>query len=148
MAKTQIYLSGAMGCYADTTYPKIWRDKAKSYFSYFDNFTCFAPTDFYDYGKKQHKTEKEIMRFELRKVKESDVILVNLKDIEQSVGTIDEVLYAYVNNISTVGFLECNENEIEEEKILHPWLYEQMDRIETGEDAMLKAMEYIKYYYW
>ena len=73
------------------------------------------------------------------------MLLVNLKDIEKSPGTIDEVFYAWLNNIPVIGFLDfVNGAEGIE---LHPWIKEQIDRIETGENAMKKAMEYIKDYY-
>lgn len=148
--KKQIYLAGAMSCYSpnDEIYKK-WRKDVRDWFDssfgYLSecSFTCIDPTEYFDIGQNLHKTEKEIMLFDLRKVKSSNLILVNLRDIEKSPGTIDEVFYAWMNNIPIIGFLESNEENIK----VHPWLMEQIDRIEIGENSMKKAMLYIKDYY-
>lgn len=149
--RTQVYLAGAMGYYGDCAeYPKKWRQLAnegfKSISSYTRNrnFVCIDPTLYYEYGKNLHKTEKEVMLFDLRKVKSSDVILVNLKDLENSPGTINEIFYAWLNGIPVIGFMESNSDY---ELKLHPWIREQIDRIEFGEGALYLAMKYIRDYY-
>lgn len=149
--KTYIYLAGAIGCYgAGTEYPMAWRKRATEWFAIYSgyaydyNFSCIDPTQYYEYGKDYHKSEKEIMLFDLRKVKSSDIVLVNLKDIAKSPGTINEIFYAWINNIPVVGFLETDGKE---DIDLHPWITEQIDRIEVGENAMKKAMVYIRDYY-
>lgn len=142
-----IYLAGAMSCYFNTDqheYPKKWREEVKEYVKkYYDNITITSPTDFYEIGKDYHKSESEVMRFDLRLVREADVILVNLKDIKTSLGSSDEIFYAYISGKPIIGFLE-KEKEL---KNLHPWKLEQIDRIETGENAMYKAIDYIYKYY-
>lgn len=149
--KVRIYLAGAIGYYgAGAEYPKLWRKMASEWFEIYSgyaydyDFYCIDPTRYYEYGKDNHKSEKEVMMFDLRKVESADVILVNLKDIEKSPGTIDEVFDAWINKIPVIGFLETNS---EEDIELHPWIQEQMDRIEIGENATKKAMIYIKDYY-
>lgn len=139
-----IYLAGAMTCYgAGAEYPKMWRERAKKYFEeYSDFFICISPNDYYEIGKDYHKTEHEVMRFDLRKVRESDIVLVDLKELDKSIGTSDEILYAFIRGVPVIGFTE------EEDVNIHPWKIEQIDRIETGADAMQKAMEYIKNYYY
>ena len=144
-SKRIIYLAGAMGCYgAFAEYPKKWRDDVKEYFKkYSDNFTCISPTDYFEIGANYHQSEKEVMRFDMRKVRESDIVLVNLKDLNLSLGTSDEILYAFIRGIPVIGFSEeGNESDI------HAWKIEQIDRIEYGKDSMQKAMEYIRNYYW
>lgn len=142
-----VYLAGAMNCYFNTNqhdYPKKWRDDAKKYVKkLYDNITLVSPTDFYQIGKNYHKSESEVMRFDLRMVRESDIVLVNLKDLHTSIGTSDEILYAFISNKPVIGFLE-DESEM---KNVHPWKIEQIDRIETGEDAMKHAIDYIYRYY-
>lgn len=142
-----IYLAGAMGCYFGTEqhkYPKQWRDKVKKYVKkYYDHISVLSPTDFYEIGKNYHQTEKEPMRFDLRMVREADVILVNLRDLHTSTGTSDEIFYAFIKGKPIIGFLE-DESEY---KNIHPWKIEQIDRIETGKDAMKNALEYINGYY-
>ena len=89
------------------------------------------------------------MRFDLRKIREADLVLVNLKDLDKSLGTSDEIFYAYMRGIPVIGFLETEDelSEIKVQETVHPWKYEQIDRIETGEDAMAKAITYIIGYY-
>ena len=83
------------------------------------------------------------MRFDLRMVRESDIVLVNLKDLHNSLGTSDEILYAFIKGKPVIGFLE---DEVDYENV-HPWKIEQIDRIETGKDAMKNAIDYIYRYY-
>ena len=82
-------------------------------------------------------------------MEQADVILVNLEHIRESIGTCDEILYAYMLNKPIIGFFE-SEKELSQNNlihIVHPWKYYQIDRIESGKDAMEKAMEYIKDFY-
>lgn len=144
-----VYLIGAMQIYGNRSEKaKGWRDKVKDYFiKYSSNFECISPTDYYEIGSDYHKSACEVMRFDLRKVKESDIVLVNLKDIRQSIGSNDEIFYAYMLGKPIVGFIQ---EKFTGEKLIdyiHEWKYEQIDRIETGENALEKACEYIKNYY-
>ena len=146
MNKT-IYLAGAMSCYFNTDqndYLKKWREDAKKYVrKLYDNITIVSPTDFYEIGKNYHKSESEVMRFDLRMVREADIVLCNLRDLHSSLGTSDEILYAFISGKPVIGFLE-DESEI---KNVHPWKIEQIDRIETREGAMKRAIDYIYRYY-
>lgn len=144
-----IYLIGAMKVYGSKSEEaKEWRNKVKEYFSEYSlNFECVCPTDYYEYGCNYHKSDREVMRFDLRKVRESDIMLVNLKDIRQSIGSCDEIFYAYMLGKPIVGFVEENIKGDELVDYVHEWKYEQIDRIETGENALEKACEYIKNYY-
>mgnify|MGYP004510823921 CR=1 FL=1 len=137
--KKKIYLAGAMGCYGkNSVQPLMWRQKAKELLE--DSFSVIDPTYYYNYGYDEHKTEKEIMRFDMRKVLYSYVILVNLKDLDKSLGTSDEILLAYLNNIPVIGFNTEN-------TVIHPWKIEQIDRIEIGKTALFQACDYIINYY-
>lgn len=138
--RKQIYLAGAMGCYGkNSVQPLIWRQEAKELLE--DNFNIIDPTYYYNYGSNEHKTEKEIMRFDMRKVLESDIVLVNLKDLDKSLGTSDEILLSYLNNIPVIGFYNS------ENIVVHPWKIEQIDRVETGNTALSNACDYIMNYY-
>lgn len=140
-----IYTAGAMSCYGEKAeFPKQWRKQVSDWIE--DNTSCFVcvnPTDYYEYGTDYHKSEREIMSFDLRKVREADILLVNLKDLDNSIGTCDEIFYAWTRKTPIIGFIE-DEDTCEN---IHPWKIEQIDRIETGEGAMFKALEYIKNYY-
>ena len=143
-----IYTAGAMEAYANTNKAEEWRDDVKDFFSkYSDNFKVINPTDFYKYGQNYHKSDNEVFRFDLRKVKNSDVILVNLNDIRKSIGSCIEVYEAHKSDIPVIGFLD---EELPVEAIINlirPWIYCCVDRIETGKDSMDRACRYIKEYY-
>lgn len=147
MRKT-IYLAGAMEAYKDNDRAKEWREKVKEYFEmYSGTFRCISPVDYYSFSDNIATNDSEIMRFDLRKVKESDIILVNLNDIRKSIGTSDEILYAYLLGKPIIGFID---DEIKGEELInkiHSWKHEQIDRIETGEDSMIHACDYIMSFY-
>ena len=90
--KKKIYLSGAMGCYLGTKeegYAESWRKETEKEFQLTNsNFNIFNPTRYYNYN--EHSDGKEVMRYELNQLKTSDILLVNLKDVDSSVGTIEE----------------------------------------------------------
>ena len=145
MSKKKIYLSGAMGCYVGTeeeNYPKKWRKEVEDLFNLSGNkFTVFNPIRFYNYDSGCN--EKEVMNYELRQLKNSDILLVNLKDIDSSVGTIQEILYAYILGIPIIAFLPSDTKET----FIHPWIHEQIDKCFYGEDLMESAVYYIVDYY-
>ena len=133
-----------METYAGTNKAEEWRIHVKDFFEKNnDDYKVINPTDYYQYGKNYHKTDKEVFRFDLRKVSNSDIVLVNLNDIRKSIGTCIEVYEAYKNNIPVVGFLN-DELPVEEIiKLIHPWIYCCVDRIETGKESLNKAINYI-----
>lgn len=109
----------------------------------YDDITLVSPTDYFEIDKNYHKSESEVMRFDLRMVRESDIVLVNLRDLHNSLGTSDEILYAFIRGNTVIGFID-DESEL---KKIHPWKLEQIDRIETGKDSMKRAIDYIYKYY-
>lgn len=140
----RVYLSGAMSYYFTAEqYNKAidWRVKSEKYL-YGHGFKVFNPTSYYSFSDKKHTKKSEIMRFELFcQLTKCDVLLVNLDDIDKSIGTSDEVLYAYLNNIPVIGYTEKDNVDW-----LHPWKYEQCMRIETGKDALENSLDYICMY--
>ena len=83
-----------------------------------------------------YDSEKEIVEFDLMKVKNSDLIICNFND-PKSLGTMAEIAIAYDNRIPVIGL---NEENIE----LHPWQIEFCRKIFTDFDLML---DYIEDYY-
>ena len=76
------------------------------------------------------------MEFDLNKVRNSDLIIVNFNDM-YSLGTMSEIAIAYEKRIPIIGLDTDNQN-------LHPWQIEMTNRIFSNIDEMLN---YIKYYY-
>lgn len=147
----RIFLSGAMGCYGtkDEDKASTWREKARKYLSEFMRIDdIINPMDYYSYSFDDSTKPSEIMRFDLHKIKTVTVVLVNLKDLDHSIGTSDEILYAYLNGIPVIGFFE--DEYVPNKKLstfFHPWKYEQITRIETGENALENALSYIRFSY-
>lgn len=145
--KKKIYLSGAMGCYLGTKeegYAETWRKETEKEFQLTNsNFNIFNPTRYYNYN--EHSDGKEVMRYELNQLKTSDILLVNLKDVDSSVGTIEEIFYAYILGLPIIGFLPELDNT--NNTFVHPWLYEQIDKVFEGKDSMQDAIYYIEDYY-
>ena len=140
------FLAGAMinstEKWADR-YEVKWRREAYTYFNqYVDGFNVSMPPEFWtteDYSCDG----KETLRFDMRNIRESDIILVNLKDLESSLSTSDEIFYGYISQKPVIGF--CEEEEDVDE--LHPWKREQMDKVFFGKDSMKCAIQYIATYY-
>lgn len=144
-----IYLCGAIQAHGkQNRKTKDWRAKVKEYFSaHALGFECISPAGYFEVGENHHKTEREVMRFDLRKVRECDVLLVNLRNIRDAVGASDEIFYAYMLGKPIIGFVEKNMGTSELISYVHGWKYEQMDRIETGVDSLEKACDYVRNYY-
>lgn len=142
-----IYLAGAMEVYAGTDEGERWRKDVKDYFKDDGRVHIISPVDFYNYNCHFYKTNREVFKFDLRLVRQSDILLVNLKDIRKSIGTCIECYEAYKNNIPVIGFIGEVFMEINIPDIIHPWIHCCCDRIESGENSMYKALEYIEDYY-
>jgi len=145
----KIYLAGAIGCYYReedrVSHPSAWRNRATVLL---DGFECFDPTMYYKYDADLHKTEKEVMNFDLNNLRSSDLVLVNLKDITKSEGTIQELMFAWLNHIPIIGFCDSKDGEMPEDiRTLHPWIVEEIDRIEYGDKALEFALDYICTFY-
>ena len=140
------FLAGAMinrtDKYADS-YKYEWRKRAADYFNkYVDGITTSFPPEYFEHDTEYDCDGKETLRFDMRNIRESDIILVNLKSLESSLSASDEIFYGYIAQKPVIGFLE---NGSEED--IHPWKREQMDRIFFGKDSMKQAIQYIATYY-
>ncbi len=140
----QIYLAGAIGYGgALAEYSEKWRKEAMDYLQRKQvNCKCTSLISFCKTESHPYQTERELMRFALRMVREADMVLVNLKDLNKSIGTCDEIFYAWTKGIPVIGFLENGKKEE-----IHGWKVEQIDRMEVGKGALTQALEYIVNYY-
>ncbi|MFR3656790.1 MAG: nucleoside 2-deoxyribosyltransferase domain-containing protein [Eisenbergiella sp.] len=141
--KKMVYLSGA--CKNESYEERAgWRRKCSEWINnYSDNFTVFNPVDYFDYSRDDHQSELEVFKFERRKVKEASVILVNLNNANQSVGTVAELVWAYEKDIPVIGFYDGG-SDISH---VHEWIRLMCDRTFDGKDAMIDALKYIVGYY-
>jgi hypothetical protein len=121
MNRDIIYLAGKMSGLSVEEMCR-WRNEFKLKFKnhckqegIHNPFNIVSPTDFYSFEEKKHKTEKEVMDYDLWLIKNSTLIVVNL-DYPNSLGTAIEL---YEGNkhcgIPVIGF-GTTEN--------HPWIEE------------------------
>lgn len=125
MKECCIYLAGAMSGLSFEEQTK-WRQKVKDAILYggydYDFSPVFIdPTRYYNFEEISHKSEKEVMNFDLNKVRTSDLIVVNFND-PSSLGTMAELAVAYEHRIPIIGMNNSG-------KILHPWQIEFCNRI-------------------
>jgi len=118
MKKFKIYLAGKM---SGLTFESMnnWRveaDKLLKDESYTSIHTI-NPVSFYNFEMSPDSyTDKEVMKFDLKMVADSDVILVNLSD-PNSIGTAIELYSAHdILNKPVIGFGLNNNNPC------HPWM--------------------------
>ena len=119
MKRYNIYLIGGMTKFgADNfTESNTWRAYLKSALescgtTYDVHVT--NPNDFYNFlNKNTYDSEKEVMEFDLYKVRTSDLCICNFNDV-YSLGSMAELAIAYERRIPIIGLCENNEE-------LHPW---------------------------
>lgn len=96
------------------------------------------PVDYYNFENKMHQTELEVMKFDLSRVKDSDLLVVNMHELNTSIGSIIEIFDAYTLGIPVLAF----GSDIEYEN-LHPWIQCCITRHdETYEDTILYIRDF------
>lgn len=132
-----IYLAGGMTglSYSEQV---LWRNRVKrcledSYDCDMYNVCVINPADYFNFEETKHITEKEIVNFDLHKLRNSNLVIVNFND-PKSLGTMAELAIAYEHRIPVIGLNEEN-------KKLHPWQYEFCERIFDDFDEMLDYVE-------
>lgn len=139
MEKFQIYLAGGM---TDLTPEEQynWRNELKWELEDYKcgyKIKCINPVEYYNtFNNTNYDSDLEVMKFDLYKVKHSDLIIVNFNNMG-SLGTMAELAIAYDHDIPVIG-LNTSEQQ------LHPWQFCMCSKIFNNVDAML---DYIKNYY-
>lgn len=140
MEKCRIYLSGGMGSLSFDEQSK-WRKQIIEAITFGDydyekKPIFFNPVDYFNFEETKHKSEREVMEFDLNGVRNSDLIIVNFND-PKSLGTCAELVIAYEMKIPIIGI---NKNGIE----LHPWLECFCNRMCSD---IREAVEYVVEFY-
>lgn len=136
----KIYLAGGMGSLSFEEQSK-WRSQVINAIKY-GEYHCEKkpvfcnPVDYYNFTEKRHKSEKEIVEFDLNAVRKSDLIIVNFND-PKSIGTCAELAIAYDRKIPVIGINKGGQE-------LHPWLVEFTTRMC---DDIREAVEYTVDFY-
>lgn len=120
-----IYLSGGMSGLSWEEQVR-WRNNIKEAIKFGDHdiekkVTFFSPPDYYNFKSTQHKSEREVMEYDLYNLRKSDLVIVNFND-PNSLGTAMELILAKEYRIPVIG-LNTKQNTI------HPWLSECCTRI-------------------
>jgi nucleoside 2-deoxyribosyltransferase len=135
----QIYLGGAMSGLSFQEQNE-WRAEIKKELEthYCDYIVkCINPVDYYNtFDPTGYDSDIEVMKFDLHKLKHSDLIIMNFNNMK-SIGSNIELGVAYENNIPVIGLNESKQQ-------LHPWHYCVCNKVFDDMDDMLI---YIKEYY-
>lgn len=140
-----IYLAGGMSKFGKDNFEKSngWREKCIGYLNNHTDCSCYDihitnPNNYFNFLEDipTYESQREVMEFDLNRVRKSDLIIVNFND-PVSLGTMAELAIAYEKRIPIVGLNEC-------EYELHPWQKEMCNRVFYNIDDML---DYIVCYY-
>lgn len=139
MESVKIYLSGSMAGVSFEKQSK-WRNQVmeaiKYGYEHEKSVTFFNPVNYYNFRDKNHKSEKEIMEFDLYNLRNSDLVIVNFNNI-WSIGTAMELMLAKEMHIPVIGWNSSGEE-------LHPWLSECTTRLC---DNLRETVEHIVNFY-
>lgn len=118
-----------------------WRIQCKYELKNFEgnyNVKVINPNSYFNFIDEPptYKSQREIMEFDLNKVRNADLIIANFNDM-YSLGTMSEIAIAYEKRIPIIGL------DVDKQK-LHPWQIEMSNRIFNDINEML---EYVKQYY-
>lgn len=143
MKQLFVYLAGGMGKFGKEEFDKAntWRVLTKQFL---ENNDCDVevyvtnPNNYFSFAdeKPLYKTQREVMEFDLNRLRKSDLVIVNFNDM-YSLGTMAEIAIAYEKKIPIVG-LDVDKQE------LHPWQVEMTNRIFTN---ISELFEYIEKFY-
>ena len=142
MKNYQIYLAGGMGKFGKDNFDEgnRWRLIFKKRLESNENMNVKAinPNDYFNFLEEppRYASQREIMEYDLNRVRNSDLIIVNFNDM-YSLGTMAEIAIAYENKIPIIGLNETNQK-------LYPWQVEMCNRIFT---ETYELLDYVEYFY-
>ena len=143
MSKYFAYLAGGMGKFGKENFNEgnEWRKHCKQALESFEcdfKVRVCNPQDFFNFrdDPPQYKTNAEVMRLDLYKLRNSDIVIVNFNDV-YSLGSMSEIAVAYDRVIPVIGLNETHQ-------VLHQWQEEFCERIFNDIDEML---DYIQDFY-
>ena len=143
MRDLQIYLGGKMAG-LNTEEMNEWRQQFIKIISpcaenYNVKLTCVNPCKYYNFEEIRYQSQMEVMKFDLAKVWQSDILVVNIDGLSTSIGTIIECYDAWDSGIPVLAF-----GDKDSYKNLHPWIKNCITRCDP---SMLETIEYIKDFY-
>ena len=142
MEKFNIYLIGGMTKFGVDNFEEgnKWRVYLKDRLEMCNSLYkvhVVNPNDYYNFlDDSTYDSQREIMEFDLHKVRNSDLCICNFND-SGSLGSMGELAIAYDRRIPVIGLCENNEK-------LHPWQEEMI--IKKFVDIEALASYVIDYY--
>lgn len=131
-----IYLAGGMGnlSWEEQT---LWRSALKVALTDTSHSVKIEnPVDYYNFREREYRTQREVMEFDLYKVRTADILIVNFND-PNSIGTAMELAVARERHIPVIGLHEAA-------KPLHPWLEEHCTRLC---ESLPELIDHVKKFY-
>ena len=145
MKEYKIYTCGKM---SGTTFEKQmkWRKNLEELvnekYDGNDRIKFIHPPLFFNYEHMQHKTEREILDWEMKQLHDCDVVVVDFDGIDSTIGSHMEI--GAVQGINRFGDKYIYVVGVGEEKKLHPWIKESCMRIENNLDDLAQYIaEYL-----
>jgi len=98
------------------------------------NILFVHPPLYYNYDFENHKSEREVMEWELSQVASSDIVIVNNDGLDTSVGSLVEM--GAIQAINMFGQKHIFVVGLGKEDEFHPWIKEMCLRIEENESDL------------
>jgi nucleoside 2-deoxyribosyltransferase len=140
MESYKVYLCGGMGKFGAENFKEgnMWRVYCSNTLTSCEcdlDVKIINPNRYFNFIDKppRYKSNREVMEFDLNKVRHSDLIIVNFNDV-YSLGSMSEMAIAYERRIPIIGLNETNQE-------LHSWQEEMCVRIFDDIDEMLDYVE-------
>lgn len=100
------------------------------------------PPLYFNYEQKMHKTEREILDWEMMQLYECDIVVVDFNGIDSTIGSHMEL--GAVQGINRFSNKYIYVIGVGEEQNLHPWIKKTCNRIENNYlDASRYIVEYL-----
>lgn len=140
MQQFNIYLSGGMQIFGKDNFDEgnEWRIYCKDILENCDSIykvNVINPNSYFNFkdGVPYGITEEAVMRFDLHKLRSSNLVIVNFND-PKSIGTQSEMAIAYDRNIPIIGHNKhCTK--------LHPWQHAMCEHIFVDMDDLIDFIE-------
>nr|DAW01372.1 MAG TPA: Nucleoside 2-deoxyribosyltransferase [Caudoviricetes sp.] len=142
--KLTIYLAGKMSGLNKEEYNGWRKSITEDLIAYArscgSNVQVINPADYFDFDDMERHLEKEVMQFDLNMVRQSDVLIVNIDDASDSIGTAIEVYEANRLNVPVIAYTECG---IVNDDI-HPWIENCLSTVQMNRNELIT---YIRDFY-
>lgn len=145
MKEYKIYTCGKMSGISFNDQMK-WRkeleDNVRSNYDGIDRIKFIHPPLYFNYETILHKSEKEILEWEMMQLHDCNIVVVDLNNINDTVGSHMEL--GAVQGINRFGDKYIYVIGVGDDTNLHPWIKETCVRIEKNLfDASKYIVEYL-----